>query len=405
MSTLAPELAHMTHDDLENFISEYHCNECTVRKLLDKYQIKTQPNKISKLLPLTPSSELLCPYCNVPMDLKINSRNDFLRTNSKFSNPFCSLCGHKEYPQNSFTKCHCPGCVKKAREAKQTEKKRQRKYIRTMVSTETFPSPFSLTEISLKEAIYLLIFHVQSTSERLGVFTPFADAETPIAPQNKWKGIIETLQERHLIRIDPESPLEAFEFKNHNAEDFIYHPYCVGYLASFSDTPEKNAQGLSSIISTFKTGEWPTRWKKEKYATVHELWRQLTVGESLEYLHSKGEERSFDFPSGDATIARFEDIANDFSTSTIYAFIHSAVKNASDYYMRSSISKKQAANSVVGGIERIADKVRLGEWRLLHYNRLKGHVDSALFYTLFYRVLKIGEKGFTLSYSEWRALS
>ena len=90
----------------------------------------------------------------------------------------------------------------------------------------------------------------------------------------------------------------------------------------------------------------------------------------------------------------FDIILNDFSVSQIYGIIWRAVADASKLYLEKGISKKHAANSVIGACERYAERAKINGWDLTQYNRIKDLPQSVLSLFYFNRVLGIGEMGF-----------
>ncbi|MDU2196703.1 MAG: hypothetical protein E7E26_13245 [Clostridiales bacterium] len=66
----------------------------------------------------------------------------------------------------------------------------------------------------------------------------------------------------------------------------------------------------------------------------------------------------------------------------------------SKLYLEKGISKKHAANSVIGACERYAERAKINGWDLTQYNRIKDLPQSVLSLFYFNRVLGIGEMGF-----------
>ena len=77
-----------------------------------------------------------------------------------------------------------------------------------------------------------------------------------------------------------------------------------------------------------------------------------------------------------------------------YGIIWRAVADASKLYLEKGISKKHAANSVIGARERYAERAKINGWDLTQYNRIKDLPQSELSLFHFNRVLGIGEMGF-----------
>ena len=102
----------------------------------------------------------------------------------------------------------------------------------------------------------------------------------------------------------------------------------------------------------------------------------------------------FDFQPGEKTRQLFKQLLRDFSVAQIYGIIYRSVANASKYYMQQGVTKKRAANSVIGRCRRYAEKAIFKDWELTQFVRRKDLPQSELSAFYFNRVLRIGEKGF-----------
>lgn len=121
---------------------------------------------------------------------------------------------------------------------------------------------------------------------------------------------------------------------------------------------------------------------------------KIAVEECIEYLLYQLRKVSFEFSPGEKTYKTFEMILNDFSVSQIYGIIWKSVSEASRLYLEKRMTKKHAANSVIGACERYADRAKINKWNLVSYNRIPDLPQSILSEFFFYKVLKIGDKGF-----------
>ena len=90
----------------------------------------------------------------------------------------------------------------------------------------------------------------------------------------------------------------------------------------------------------------------------------------------------------------FEILLDDFSVSQIYGIIWKAVADASMLYLEKGITKKHAANSVIGACERYAERAKMNGWALTEYSRIRDLPQSALSSFFFNRVLGIGDMVF-----------
>ena len=104
----------------------------------------------------------------------------------------------------------------------------------------------------------------------------------------------------------------------------------------------------------------------------------------------------FDFSIGEKTIVTFVDMLEKFSVSQIYGIIYKNIANATKYYQESNISKKQAANSVIGNCQRYYESAILQNWDLAKYGRVYDIPQSVISEFLFNRIIGIGKLGFDM---------
>ena len=151
---------------------------------------------------------------------------------------------------------------------------------------------------------------------------------------------------------------------------------------------KKNKQDLFTEILN------PSYYSADYADEALELWKEIAVAECIEYLQYQLDKVNFEFTPGEKTYKTFEIILNDFSVSQIYGIIWRSVADASKLYLEKGISKKHAANSVIGACERYAERAKINGWDLTQYNRIKDIPQSTLSLFYFNRVLRIGDMGF-----------
>jgi hypothetical protein len=140
----------------------------------------------------------------------------------------------------------------------------------------------------------------------------------------------------------------------------------------------------------------PLEILQEDKDTGLDIWKEISLEECLEYFKYQLNNVKFDFTIGDKTLATFKDILENFSTAQIYGIIYRSVANATKYYQESNISRKQAANSVIGGYQRYSERALLEKWDLKKFSRPYDLPQSMISEFLFNRVLKIGSLGFEM---------
>lgn len=246
--------------------------------------------------------------------------------------------------------------------------------------------PFSWDKLSLKQAVYLLSTIRLLASEDFKLLKPVSIVERKLAPTNAYQfDIIKGLYQSNLLYLHPDSNIEAFNFNENNTEIESFYPHSVTWALP---TPEH--QVIEKLEDTFQNMNWKDDWNEE----ILPLWREIALHECLEYLDFTMKDHGFDFKPGDKTNLTINNILYDFSVSQIFSFIWSAAKSAASFYMREKPSKQHAANSVVGTMQRNAERAKAEQWDVKHYRRDRRCPQTMISEVFFNAVLQIGEEGF-----------
>ena len=125
---------------------------------------------------------------------------------------------------------------------------------------------------------------------------------------------------------------------------------------------------------------------------AYDIWREIALGECLDYLIYQMNKVGFNFSPGDKTVAVINELLDSFSVSQVYSIIYKGITNATRYYQEGGISKKQAANSVISRCQGFAEKALIEGWDISKYKRIKELPQSSLSQILFNKIYKIGDK-------------
>lgn len=228
------------------------------------------------------------------------------------------------------------------------------------------------------------------------VILPLNDAERELAPTIGYiKEILSYLIGRGVISVDSNSSIDAFLDSNEEKDiEFpnVYYITMVKYRINIvGDEEIKNI--LSKIIN-------PKSFSDADKEDALNIWKEIALEECIEYFEYQMKSVRFDFNIGEKTIAIFKDLLENFSVSQIYGIIYKSVANATKYYQESSVSKKQAANSVIGGCQRYAERAMINNWELAKYSRIKKLPQSMISEFFFDRVIGVGSLGFNMPPSE-----
>lgn len=89
-----------------------------------------------------------------------------------------------------------------------------------------------------------------------------------------------------------------------------------------------------------------------------------------------------------------ENALNHFSIGQVYSFIWRAAKDAAAFYVRESVGKRHAANTVVGAIERSAERALVNGWDVTQYRRDRRAPETPMV-QLFTTVSGLGDRYWT----------
>ena len=310
--------------------------------------------------------------------------------------PFCAICGHTDE-----IICKCNYCIAEREKVRKLNEERKvrilqekREKIKKVYDLNIVPVNYS--ELNFREKVFLGALLRTSLSEDMEVILPLNDAERELAPTIGYiKEILSYLIGRGVISVDSNSSIDAFLDSNEEKDiEFpnVYYITMVKYRINIvGDEEIKNI--LSKIIN-------PKSFSDADKEDALNIWKEIALEECIEYFEYQMKSVRFDFNIGEKTIAIFKDLLENFSVSQIYGIIYKSVANATKYYQESSVSKKQAANSVIGGCQRYAERAMINNWELAKYSRIKELPQSMISEFFFDRVIGVGSLGFNMPPSE-----
>ena len=367
-------LNHLTAEEVNTLMHRYYAGE-TVSKLIEEYHISARPAELYKLFPPEVCQNHSCEYCH---EFLVRDRpSKTWKNNCKYEwDLYCPVCGHKPFQKN----CKCKNCVEK----EQLLKIDQLKRIQEVYSRER--TPVNFYKLSFQNKVFLGALCRALLKENLYEIKPYAEANIVLAPTIAFEHkIYSNLIHSEVISVSPNSQLEAFVT---DSEDFpnTFYTFKASYYLNLIFPPDKHE--LFAEISN------PNYYSPEYAEEALELWKEIAVAECIEYLQYQLKKVNFDFTPGDKTYTTFETILENFSVSQIYGIIWRSVADASKLYLERGITRKHAANSIIGACERYAERAKICGWDLSQYNRIKDLPESALSQFYFNKVLGIGEMGF-----------
>lgn len=386
------KLRHLTMLQIESLMNKYY-NGVKASDIIKEYNIDTTSSKLYTLFPPIICEDIICPVCNEPMYKERDSKSSYSWNKKK---PFCAICGHTDE-----IICKCNYCIAEREKVRKLNEERKvrilqekREKIKKVYDLNIVPVNYS--ELNFREKVFLGALLRTSLSEDMEVILPLNDAERELAPTIGYiKEILSYLIGRGVVSVDSNSSIDAFLDSNEEKDiEFpnVYYITMVKYRINIvGDEDIKNI--LSKIIN-------PKSFSDADKEDALNIWKEIALEECIEYFEYQMKSVRFDFNIGEKTIAIFKDLLENFSVSQIYGIIYKSVANATKYYQESSVSKKQAANSVIGGCQRYAERDMINNWELAKYSRIKELPQSMISEFFFDRVIGVGSLGFNMPPSE-----
>lgn len=386
------KLRHLTMLQIESLMNKYY-NGVKASDIIKEYNIDTTSSKLYTLFPPIICEDIICPVCNEPMYKERDSKSSYSWNKKKH---FCAICGHTDE-----IICKCNYCIAEREKVRKLNEERKvrilqekREKIKKVYDLNIVPVNYS--ELNFREKVFLGALLRTSLSEDMEVILPLNDAERELAPTIGYiKEILSYLIGRGVVSVDSNSSIDAFLDSNEEKDiEFpnVYYITMVKYRINIvGDEDIKNI--LSKIIN-------PKSFSDADKEDALNIWKEIALEECIEYFEYQMKSVRFDFNIGEKTIAIFKDLLENFSVSQIYGIIYKSVANATKYYQESSVSKKQAANSVIGGCQRYAERAMINNWELAKYSRIKELPQSMISEFFFDRVIGVGSLGFNMPPSE-----
>lgn len=386
------KLRHLTMLQIESLMNKYY-NGVKASDIIKEYNIDTTSSKLYTLFPPIICEDIICPVCNEPMYKERDSKSSYSWNKKK---PFCAICGHTDE-----IICKCNYCIAEREKVRKLNEERKvrilqekREKIKKVYDLNIVPVNYS--ELNFREKVFLGALLRTSLSEDMEVILPLNDAERELAPTIGYiKEILSYLIGRGVVSVDSNSSIDAFLDSNEEKDiEFpnVYYITMVKYRINIvGDEDIKNI--LSKIIN-------PKSFSDADKEDALNIWKEIALEECIEYFEYQMKSVRFDFNIGEKTIAIFKDLLENFSVSQIYGIIYKSVANATKYYQESSVSKKQAANSVIGGCQRYAERTMINNWELAKYSKIKELPQSMISEFFFDRVIGVGSLGFNMPPSE-----
>ncbi len=285
----------------------------------------------------------------------------------------------------------CETCTQRRedqRAAERAAKDAERRALIQSIYGGATHGPRDPATLSLEDAVFLTslvrlcgtedLSHVRS----LGTVSPGS-----FSPKKKFDhNILNQLWGHNLIFVHPDSPVEAFGEENPRS----VYLFLVNWLTPIRRDGESPLSFISELEDRFRTKQWPDEWNTQ----WHPLWKKIAIEECLQYLEMSLAEHKLALSPGEKTLLVLNNTLEDYAVSQVFNFIWRAVRDAAAFYMRESVPKQHAANTVVGAIQRYAERAKSEAWEVKPFRRNYNLPQSMVSRVFSDAVMQFGDEGF-----------
>lgn len=377
------KMSHLSEAQINDLMDRYYAGE-KATALLSEFQIQTTVSRLPSLFPPQVHEET-CIYCN---DVHLISKRLGKTALSYRSNsPKCPQCGHED---GKYCNCsNCRDCREIAKRMEDEEKE--------LAIEAAFGGPArsfaEVSQLTFKDAVYLLTVVRHSASEDLEEVSPFGDSFPLMAPTFDFRNeIVKNLYAKGIVRISPLSSPSAFIFDDSFESVTSYYPAQVIWELLPGSNPASKKAYLQELEAVVKASEkWPSEWNLQ----MMEVALYLAKHECLEYFVFQLNERGYKLDAlGEKTHMTFEDLLVDYSIAQIFNLTWQAVRDVTDYNVKNGIPNYRGKNNFIGAIKTKADKARAEGWEIRKSRRDFNCPATVMHSVLFNTFLQIGEAGF-----------
>lgn len=247
----------------------------------------------------------------------------------------------------------CENCTQRREEqraAAQAAKDAERRNLIQSIYGNVPRGPRDPITLSLEDAVFLTSLVRLCGTEDLSHIRPLVSVSMgSFSPTNKFDdSILKQLWDSDLIFVHPDSPLEAFGEENPRS----VYLRLVYWLTPTRREGESSLLFISELEDRFRSKQWKAEWNKE----WRPLWKKIALEECLQYLDMCLAEHTLSLSPGEKTLLVMNNTLEDYSVSQVFGFIWRAARDSAAFYMRENIPKQHAANTVVGAIQRYAER-------------------------------------------------
>jgi RNase P subunit RPR2 len=343
----------------------------TVTAISKEYGVSV--NEITKRVQLNShaySKRLSCQHCGVK--LSFENRAGYTAYKSKFN----------------WT---CNDCKENQRELE------NRKKLDLLLANfhKSLETPIIIEQLTARQALLLFSLLKFAMNEEMTEINEYESNQLNfLSPTVEFDlKILNELFDEKIINVSYLSNLEAITLKENNYSFYISK---VKWLIPFGDKVFQLSPFYKALEARIKS----QGFIENHFDEIVLLCEEISKIECLAYLDRTLAQNGLTYSFGEKTHAVITHALANFSVAQVYNFIWRAVKDATGFYQQHRVSKDHAAKTVVGSIERQAERALANQWEIKPFTRYSQYPQSILSRILFNHLLGTNDGGFCLLWHE-----
>ena len=343
------------------------------------------------------------------------SQNEIIQIAKKFcvansSTIFCKTCeqpyiysNRSDYTSSLYRRSPwvCNKCIineqKKIADRKQEIENDKQRILIKEFNEHRLNHPVILSELNVRSAVLLLSLIRFGANEDLSYIHEHLINKTALfSPDTREDmNFLRELYQEKYIALDPLSNPRSIVMENDQLKFYLNSVRWV--------IPLPEGETLRYFVEQLEIKLSSMEYLDSSYEEVIELVKEISLMECLAYLQDSMDEHDLDFSPGEKTRLVLSKALEKYSVAQVYNFMWRSVKDSAAYYMSmkaNGISKKHAANTVVGRIEKCYEQATNNNWPVKAYGRNYHKPQSIISQVLFNVLLHTDDGGFHLPLSK-----
>lgn len=367
-----PSIQHLSQEDIVELIRQYYAG-FPIKELKTKFKIKFTP-PLNRLFPEKITNKK-CPYCDV------SYKENWHPKSGDPDSPYCPSCNHQD-----FHSCLCKNCLQKSYEKFQEEEQKNKKLIREIHHEKNYKR-LKEKDLTLENKLYLAVLLRGGLTESLIQIKPLLNITQSLTPTSDWNlELIISLASKGIIVPHWDSDPSAFVDLEKSPHMYVHDE--VIFRLNLEAYDDNYYNMLERLL-------YPSAEQFESNSTFcFDMWKKISLNESLEYLLYSLDKVGFDFNPGKKTIKVLENLLRHYSVSQIYCLIHGAVAKGTKLFQEKKLSRSHAANTVITYCESLGERALAEGWKITKFRRNYDLPESLLSRIFFTSILNIADLGF-----------